>query len=446
MNLETGLQALNEKKSACQTDSPARERITALFDEGTFVEVDAFAADAGVITGYGKIEGAMVYAFSQDVQAMGGAINAAHAEKIAKIYALAAKNGVPVAGIYDSNGAKISDGQKVMAAFTKIIASITALSGVVPQIAVAAGSCVGSCAMLAAAADILIVAEDATVYLSSPDGNTSGKDAAECGAADIVCEDALSAVLKARELLSVLPLNNLSMAPVCDGDMAYTYDSSADLKKTAKDVCDEGTFVELKAGYTSAVTGIGSIGGVGVGVVAACGTLGVEGSEKIARFVRFCDCFNLPVVTFVDTEGFCKKNPKKAVVADAAATLAKAYASATSPLIALFAGKAVGTAFAVFSTCDYKIAWPTATISALDPAAAVEFFWHDRLKGAENTEATRKALEEEYASTEASAFAAAGASLVEEVIDPAATKTSLIAALDMLASKRAVGLPKKHIN
>ena len=446
MNLETGLQALKEKKNACQTDSPARERITALFDEGTFVEVDAFAADAGVITGYGKIEGAVVYAFSQDVQAMGGAINGAHAEKIAKIYALAAKNGAPVAAIYDSNGAKISDGQKVMAAFTKILSSVTALSGVVPQIAVAAGSCVGSCAMLAAGADILIAAEDATIYLSSPDGETSGKDAAACGAADIVCEDAMSAVLKARELFSVLPLNNLSMAPVCDGDMAYTYDAAADLAKTAKDLCDEGTFIELKAGYASSVTGIGSIGGVGVGVVAACGTLGVQSCDKIARFVRFCDCFNLPVATLVDTEGFCKKNPKKAAVADAAAVLAKTYASATTPLIALFGGKATGAAFAVFSSCDYKIAWPTATISALDPAAAVEFFWHDRLKGAEDTEATRKALEEEYASTEASAFVAAAASLVEEVIDPAATKASLIAALDMLASKRVVGLPKKHIN
>ena len=152
------------------------------------------------------------------------------------------------------------------------------------------------------------------------------------------------------------------------------------------------------------------------------------------------------MVTFADTEGFCRKNPVKAAVASAAAKVAKAYASATCPMLMVYTGKAVGAACVAFSACDYRIAWPSATISLMDPATAVEFFWHDRLKGAEDVKKVRAELEEEYASTEANAFAAMKASLVEEIIAPEATRGCLISALDMLASKREVSLPKKHSN
>ena len=445
MNLQAKLAKLEEAKAAVKAASPARERITALFDEGSFTELDAYVdcgAGVGVITGYGSIDGSIVYAFSQDVKSCGGAVSRAHAEKIAKVYELAVKNGAPVVGIYDSNGAKVSEGQQVLACYQKILSMSENLSGVVPQVAVIAGSCVGVNAMMAASADISIMAEGASLYLVNDGGDTSAKAQAEAGVVSMVASDPMDAVRKAKEVLSVLPLNNLELAPISEG--AAPAPAALD-EKTASDelvkaVSDADSVIELGGAYAPHVyTALASVGGSTVGVVSVKGKLCNTCSGKAAAFVRFCDSFNLPVVTFVDTEGY-----KEGTCPAAAAKLAGVYAEATSAKVTVYTGNAIGAASMAFGSADIRLAWPTAVISALAPATAVEFFWHDRLKGVEDTAKARAALEAEYADTEASAFTAAASGMVDDVIAPADTRAALVMALDALASKRVQRLAKKH--
>ncbi len=212
-------------------------------------------------------------------------------------------------------------------------------------------------------------------------------------------------------------------------------------------VCDAGTVLELKAGYADSVsTALASLGGSTVGLVYANGRVGRKANAKAAEFVRFCDCFNLPVITFVNVPGFCTCGGAKTENAKISAKLAHAYADATSPKITVYTGSAIGGAAVAFANADIRLAWPTAVISALEPETAVEFFWHDKLKGAENLEKRRAELAEEYTASEASPYAAANASMVEDIIDPANTRSALIASLEMLASKRVSRLPKKHTN
>lgn len=445
MNLQAKLAKLEEVKSACQTSSPARERITALFDEGSFVETDGFVAcgseGVGVITGYGSVEGSIVYAFSQDVTTLGGAVSKAHAEKIAKLYDLAVKNGAPVVAIFDSNGAKISEGQEVLASYQKILSLSNNLSGVVPQVAVVAGSCVGISAMMAASADLVVMAKDAELYLTAG-ADASAEAAAKNGVAHILCEDAMAAVKKAREIVSILPLNNLSIAPISEGTEAAAapIDDTLSSAELAAAVCDADSVVELKAGFADHVyTALATIGGSTVGIVSVKGALCSKCAGKAAAFVRFCDSFSLPVISFVDTNGF-----SDCTCPGAAARLSAAYADATTAKISVYTGAVIGAAGVAFGNADIRIAWPTAVISALEPHTAVEFFWHDKLKGAEDLTAKRDELAEEYADTAASPFEAAKAGMVEDIIAPASTRGTLISALDALASKRVSRLPKKH--
>lgn len=248
----------------------------------------------------------------------------------------------------------------------------------------------------------------------------------------------------------MLPLNNISIAPVAEGSAnpsAAMIDDSKEMNEMAELLCDLGSVTELKAGYgCAAYTALASIGGNTVGLVAVKGKLGSKSNSKIASFVRFCDCFNLPVVSLVDTDGYCCCNPAKAQGAVEAAKLAHAYADATTAKITVYVGSAIGAAGVAFGSADLRIAWPTAVISALEPHTAVEFFWHDKLKGAEDVSKRRDELAEEYADTMANPYEAAKASLIEDVVAPADTRDALITALDMLASKRVSKLPKKHSN
>ncbi len=453
MTYQSKLEQLAQKKAAFQKSSPARDRITALFDEGTFVELDAFVANGedgvGVITGYGSVEGDVVYAFSQDVTTLGGAVSKAHAEKIAKIYDLAVKNGAPVVAIYDSNGAKLSEGAEILASYSKILSASANLSGVVPQVAVVAGSCVGISSMMAAGADVVIMAKGAELYLADAEGDASAEAAMAAGVADIVCGDDTEAVAKAREVVSMLPLNNLSESPVWEGTAGapVAMNENMEAAELFVAICDADTVLELKAGYADSVsTALASLGGSTVGLVYANGRIGRKANAKAAEFVRFCDCFNLPVVTFVNVPGFCTCGGTKTENAKISARLAHAYADATSPKITVYTGSAIGGAAVAFSNADIRLAWPTAVISALDPDTAVEFFWHDKLKGADDLEKRRAELAEEYIETEASPYAAANASMVEDIVDPANTRSALIASLEMLATKRVSRLPKKHTN
>ncbi|HIZ19835.1 MAG TPA: carboxyl transferase [Firmicutes bacterium] len=434
MNMQDQLQKLADAVSALE-GSKARARLLQLFDEGTFVEIDRLARDgdkpAEVAAGYGLVDGSPVYAFAQDRDVCCGAIGRAQGAKIRKVYDLAAQNGAPLVGIFDSDGAKLGEGIDAMDAIADILLACNNLSGVVPQIAVVAGACVGSSAIIASAADIVVAAKDADFYLNPGDENA---------VPSLVAEDAGEAIEKAKELLRLLPANNLAV-PV-----AYEFDSVAmgeceDIHGVIDAVADTDTVVRLGDGACE--TALARVGGAVCGLVTlAEDKLSCCSCGRVARFVRLCDSFSLPVVTFVDAAGFvCLKG---------AAKVSQAYAEATTAKITVLVGKAYGPVYIAVAGksagADAVLGWPTASVLPLAPEAAIHIFWKDRLAAMENPTEDRKKLAAEYAQTEGSVLNAAAAGTVTDVIAPADTKGKLIAMLELLSSKRVTRLPKKHAN
>ncbi len=451
--------SLSELAALAGRPSTARDRLTYLFDEGNFTELDAYAANgaelSGVITAFGYADGNPVYAFSQDASVKGGAVTKLQADKIAKVFDLAAKTGVPVVGIYDSNGADLNDGFAAMQAYGELLLGASNLSGVVPQIAVVAGVCSGAAAMLAESADITLITKDAELYVApNSEIKNSAANAAANGTAALVCDSDEDAVKAAKDILGRLPQNNLSPAPVYEFDApTAAFDKAPDA--AAKAVCDEGTVLELYPDYgTAAYTALASLGGSAVGIAATnkeAAKLTADDASKLARFVRFCDAFALPVITFVDTEGFAADSETDAAGAvKSMAKLAHAYAEATTVKIAVITGKAYGSACIALAgksaNADVTVALTDAVITPLAPETAVEFFDHDALKGAADLKAERSRLAAEYAAKNASAAAAAQAGFVDMVADPQGLRAALLASADMLSGKRVSRLPKKHSN
>ncbi|MBE6907636.1 MAG: carboxyl transferase [Ruminococcaceae bacterium] len=444
----------------------ARERLTALFDPDTFVEVGALVKTgcdgAGVITGYGLVEGSPVYAFSQDSTQKSGAVGAAQGSKIKKIYELALKTGAPVVGIYDSNGAAVEEGLDAMDAYGEMLCWSNNLSGVVPQISLVLGVCAGSAALIAASADFVVMSEKAELFLTTGDVESASDaaNAAGSGVAHIVKKDDAEAISAARRLISLLPSNNLSAAPMCDfsavsgGGLALSSAAvnidGADLFEIAKNIVDADSVTELQAEYSSSArVGLATIAGSSVGVVAASnsGTICSGGASKIARFVTICDSFQIPVITIVNCEAFAPvPNQGFRGGIREVAKLAHVYAEATTPKVAVVVGKAYSSAYITLAgraaNSDYTVAWPKATISALSPATAIAFLGGDRI----TAEVSRQQAEADYAANDASAYAAAAKGHIDDVIDPAETRSVIISALDMLAGKRMTTLPKKHGN
>lgn len=444
----------------------ARERLTALFDPDTFVEVGALVKTgcdgAGVITGYGLVEGSPVYAFSQDSTQKSGAVGAAQGSKIKKIYELALKTGAPVVGIYDSNGAAVEEGLDAMDAYGEMLCWSNNLSGVVPQISLVLGVCAGSAALIAASADFVVMSEKAELFLTTGDVESASDaaNAAGSGVAHIVKKDDAEAISAARRLISLLPSNNLSAAPMCDfsavsgGGLALSSAAvnidGADLFEIAKNIVDADSVTELQAEYSSSArVGLATIAGSSVGVVAASnsGTICSGGASKIARFVTICDSFQIPVITIVNCEAFAPvPNQGFRGGIREVAKLAHVYAEATTPKVAVVVGKAYSSAYITLAgraaNSDYTVAWPKATISALSPATAIAFLCGDRI----TAEVSRQQAEADYAANDASAYAAAAKGHIDDVIDPAETRSVIISALDMLAGKRMTTLPKKHGN
>lgn len=445
----------------------ARKRLTALFDPDTFVEVGTLVKTgcdgSGVITGYGLVEGSPVYAFSQDSTQKSGAVGAAQGSKIKKIYDLALKTGAPVVGIYDSNGAAVEEGLDAMAAYGEMLCWSNNLSGVVPQISLVLGVCAGSAALIAASADFVVMSEKAEFFLTTGDVDSASDaaNAAKSGVAHIVKKDDAEAISAARTLISMLPSNNLSAAPMCDFTEVTGADkalaaaagniSAADIFEIAKNVVDANSLIELQPEYAGdhARVGLATAAGSTIGVVCASqsGTLCSGGTSKIARFVTICDSFQIPVVTFVNCEAFAPvpEHGFRGGIREVA-KLAHVYAEATTPKVAIVVGKAYGSAYITLAgraaNADYAVAWPSASISALSPKAAIAFLGGDRI----TAKVSREQAEADYAAKDASAFAAAAKGHIDDVIDPAQTRSVLISALDMLAGKRMSTLPKKHGN
>lgn len=429
-------------------DTEARKRLAALFDDGVFTEIDAFAksadGDVEVAAGFGTVNGAPAYAFSQDVTVNGGAVSVAQCAKIKKIYDLATKTGCPVIGIYDSNGMNLKEGFEGLSAYGEIVKASSAVSGVVPQISVVAGAAVGTTALIANMADVVIAVKDADFYVTAPSEVTVQKSAEE-GTVDIVAEDYDAAVKAVRDIVTLLPSNNLSTPPVFDfnepGDVVDTGASAADIIKTS---ADAGSLVELKAEYAkNVVIALGSVAGSTVGFVGFDGKSVCPGcAYKAEAFVKFCDAFNIPVVTFLNADGLCKERENQMLVAST--KLTAAYAAATCPKLSVITGKAVGAAYITLagrgSNADLVYAWDTSVVSPLDTKAAVAFLYNDRLAAGES----RAALEQEYEDDLASPFTAAACGAIDDVFVPAETRSKIIAALDVLAGKRETTLPRKH--
>lgn len=436
MNMQDQLQKLSDAVAGLE-GSAARKRLLQLFDDGTFVEIDRLARDGdkpvAAVAGFGLVEGRPVYAYAQDRDVCDGAIGKAQASKIRKVYDLAAQNGAPVVSVFDSDGAKLNEGVDAMDAIADILLASNNLSGVVPQLAVVAGACVGSSAIVASAADVVIAAKDADYYLNPGDENET---------AAIVEEDADKAMESARQVLALLPDNNLA-APVIFEAESLTMASANTAAEALAAVADEDSLIRLYGAREGCATALARVGGVACGLVAMDEKkLSCCSASRVARFVRLCDSFSIPVVTFVDTAGFaCLKG---------AAKVSQAYAEATCAKLTVITGAAYGAAYIAVAGksagADAVLAWPGATILPLAPEAAIHLYWKDRLAGMKNPIEERKALAEEYAASEGSALAAAASGYVSDVIDPTETKGRLAALLDMLAGKRVSRLPKKHSN
>ena len=453
----------------------ARERIDALLDEGSFVEIGAFvsarneetAAD-GVITGYGSIDSRLVYVYSQDVTVLGGSMGEMYANKINKIVDMAAKMGAPVIGMLDSNGVRLSDGPRVQRAMGRVLSAFANISGVVPNISIVFGNCAGGSAIAAAMSDFVIMnKKTGKMFVTGPDiiEATEGKapevDAKgsvnKNGNAHFIGEDDESCIGIAKLLLSYIPSNNLSDAfqfETMDDlnrpcEILNDIDSIEDARVVIAEIADDKAFFEVQADYADeASIGFIRINGSVVGVLATSGDeISSRAAQKMERFVRFCDCYNTPILTITDVAGFKASASEEAWgLARKSAELMYAFVEATVPKVNLITKKAYGTAYTLMNSkqggADLIFAYPTAQMAPLPPAAGVGMLYSERLKAGE----MREALEKEYIETEASIYNAARLGCIDDIIVPSETRARIVAAFEMLRSKRAGSITRKHDN
>ncbi|MCI7737493.1 MAG: carboxyl transferase [Clostridiales bacterium] len=457
-----------QKKSGKLT---ARERIELLLDAGSFVEQGMLVADAGVVTGSGTVDGRPVYVFAQDFAVMDGAVGAKQAKKIVKVLELARKTGTPVVAMCDSNGARVAEGALALEAYADIFAHMARLSGVVPMITLVLGPCVGAAAMMAELSDLVFVAKPAGVLLvagpqvlASTMGKSltaeelgGGKTAVESGAAHFACETEEEAIAQVKTVLGMLPANNLEDAPFAvEEDMNRLVDgleAGAEGRDVIAKLADTGSVVEVGKGHTGAVTALAKLAGRTVAFVyTGKGDTCDKRMKKITRFVRFADCYNIPVVSLIDSTGLTIFDTvdRQMSVLKAASSMIYAYSEATTVKVALVIGNAVGAAYVAMggsANADATYAWPGAVISPLTGEAAIQVMWKDEIKSSTgDAVAARAELAAKYEAEVADGVNAAAQGLIDDVIDPADSRKTIIAALELLSSKRDSNPPKKHGN
>jgi propionyl-CoA carboxylase beta chain len=467
----------------------ARERLEVLLDEGSFHELDMFVTHRirdfplekipgdGVVTGYGTIHGRKVYVFSQDFTVFGGSLSKAHAEKICKIMDLALKAGVPVIGLNDSGGARIQEGVVSLGGYADVFLRNTLASGVIPQISAIMGPCAGGAVYSPAITDfIFMVRGTSTMYVTGPkvvrtvtqedvthdDLGGAQVHAERSGVAHFMEENDVACLERIRELLTYLPPNNRAEPPtVPTGDppdrreealrelIPESPNKPYDMHEIIKRIVDGGTFLEVHRDYAgNIIVGFARLGGKAVGIVA---NQDIDASLKAARFVRFCDCFNIPIITFVDVPGFLPGTDQEwRGIIKHGAKLLYAYAEATVPKITVITRKAYGGAYDVMSSKhirgDFNYAWPSAEIAVMGPEGAVEIIHRREIEKADDPEAVKAKFAEEYREKFANPYIAAEMGYVDDVIDPADTRPLLIESLEMLSSKRDRNPWKKHGN
>jgi len=438
------------------------EKITALFDEGTFAELDAYQSLgndlAGVVCGYGSVDCQLVFAFAQDTDMQNGAIDSVSAAKISSLYEKAIRCGAPVVGIYASSGSKITEGITAASALGKVLKTMSRASGIVPQIAVIDGNCSRLAACAVSMSDVVIASKDAKFYVNPPvvlraAGVTDAgsiESAAKNGVIDIVCDNSALAVAKAKEIITLLPQNN-NTGSVYAGSDDPERDSAAiadakDARELVNIVCDTNYFVELKKDCGTAVTGIAPIGSLVAGIVATNGdALTSADARKIASLVSLCDSFSIPVVTFVNSTGI---DVSAENAASEIAKLAMAYGSSDCAKITVVTGKAYGAAFTVLGSkslgADLVLALENAEISVMAPDSAVQFLFADEIKGSEDPKAKRAQLTEKWLTENASALSAAKCGEVDLVVSDAELRARVASALQMLWTPGDGNILKKH--
>ncbi len=479
----------------------ARERIERLFDEGSFVELDELARHRstafglqerrpygdGVITGYGTVDGRQVCVFSQDFTIFGGSLGEVYGEKITKVMDLAIKTGSPIVGINEGAGARIQEGVVSLGLYGEIFKRNVHASGVIPQISMIMGSCAGGHVYSPAVTDFTIMVDGTSnMFITGPDviKTVTGEDVTmeelggarthntRSGNAHYMASDEDDAIEYVKALLSYLPSNNLDEAP--------SYDEEADLEVSDLDrsldtiipdspnqpydmhdvitaVLDDEEFLEVQPLFApNLLIGYGRVEGRSVGVVANqpmqfAGTLDIDASEKAARFVRTCDAFNIPVLTFVDVPGFLPGTDQEwNGIIRRGAKLIYAYAEATVPLVTVITRKAYGGAYDVMGSkhlgADINVAWPTAQIAVMGAQGAVNILYRNELRDAADPEAKRAELITEYEDTLANPYIAAERGYIDAVIHPHETRAEVVRSLRLLRTKRATLPPKKHGN
>ncbi len=477
----------------------ARERLALLLDEGTFHELEPFVTlredemgrtperylGDGVVTGYGQIDGRTVYVYAQDFSVYGGTLAEMHAHKICRVMDLALRNGTPIIGLIDSGGARIQEGVRALHGYGEVFRRNATASGVIPQISVMLGPCAGGAAYSPALTDFIIMVERTSfMFLTGPDviravtgeqvdvetlGGAKVHNTAS-GVAHFSTPSEKEALVLCRRLLSYLPSNNVENAPHTDpSDDPWRMDPQLndivpvddtipyDMREVLYRVVDQGTFLEVQPGWAqNAIVGLARLGGHAVGLVAQqpmvmAGVMDINSSDKIARFVRFCDCFNLPIVTFVDSPGFLPGVAQElgGIIRHGAKAL-YAYIEATVPKISIITRKAYGGAYVVMSSkglgTDINYAWPSAEIAVMGPSGAANILYRDEINQAEDPAAVHAHLVREYREQFANPYRAAEAGFIDDIIEPRQTRPKLIASLGALREQFRATPPKKHGN
>jgi propionyl-CoA carboxylase beta chain len=498
--IHAGSQRAVEKQHA-RGKKTARERIDELLDKDSFVEVDELARHRstafglqkkrpygdGVVTGFGTMDGRQVCVFSQDFTVFGGSLGEVYGEKICKVLDLAMKTGCPVIGLNEGAGARIQEGVVSLGLYGEIFRRNVHASGVIPQISVILGACAGGHVYSPAVTDFTIMVDQTShMFITGPEviKAVTGEDVTfeelggarthntKSGNAHYMGSDESDAIEYVQALLSYLPQNNLERPPIFDvsADMEISNNDRTldalipdspnqpyDMRTVVEAVVDDGEFLEVQPLFAAnIVIGFGRVEGHSVGIVANqplqfAGTLDIDASEKAARFVRTCDAFNVPVVTFVDVPGFLPGTSQEwNGIIRRGAKLIYAYAEATVPLVTLITRKAYGGAYDVMGSkhlgADINLAWPTAQIAVMGAQGAVNILYRSELKHADDPEAKRKELIEEYEDTLANPYTAAERGYIDAVITPHETRIEIVRALRVLRHKRENLPPKKHGN
>lgn len=477
----------------------ARERIDLLLDEGSFQEIGMFVTSQatelgmdkerflgdGVVTGYGTIEGRLVYVFSQDFGVLGGSLGEAHAQKIVRLLDMAMKNGAPVIGLNDSGGARIQEGVVSLGGYADIFLRNTMASGVIPQISAIMGPCAGGAVYSPALTDFTVMVKDTSyMFVTGPDvvKTVTHEDVTfeqlggamvhneRSGVAHFATDNEEHSVTVIRKLLSFIPQNNAEDPPlvrpnddplradqILDELVPDQANKPYDMKEVLQHIVDDGDFLEVHEYYAqNIIVGFARLNGRPIGIVAQqpmvlAGVLDINASVKSARFVRFCDCFNIPIVTFEDVPGFLPGlGQEHGGIIRHGAKLLYAYCEATVPKITVITRKAYGGAYDVMNSKhirgDLNFAWPTAEIAVMGPDGAVNIIYRDEIKNAADPESLRQKLIAEYREHFSNPYVAAGRGYVDDVIEPHQTRAKLIAGLEMLQNKRDTNPPKKHGN